>query len=385
MLALQPAAPTVSKMTAPVHSANCGMGSLVFDCEVEERLSTAAVPPAVSAAPLRSSKEKLNQDRERLVNLSLPTSTYAWKLLRDVRYFLKEERDTDAILLATKLSAVGYNVVVRTALGGGPACFRNLRHEFLTVRGQGDFEGTEFIVEPQFREHFSIPHPTEEYSELLSAAPDVYVGASARLVPIVQTLCALMAESFEARGLTLPPWRRTQSMLSKWLPNRVRDTCFARASAPAGTVNGSGGSDDTDPNQMIQPSCSSSSSVLSLRQQQHQQQQQRQQQQQLPVATAAAAVTPAAANCGVVDVPFMVSETTFTFLRLSDPLQSPSTPKAPCHHCPSQQPQQQPQQDLQQYQQQPPCCQCRPAGPTAGKLHAGCSSSRCGTGSSRCR
>ncbi|GIL96080.1 hypothetical protein Vretimale_1966 [Volvox reticuliferus] len=41
-----------------------------------------------------------------------------------------------------------------------------------------------------------------------------------------------MADSFECKALTLPPWRRTQSMLSKWLPNRMRDVSFSRASAP---------------------------------------------------------------------------------------------------------------------------------------------------------
>ncbi len=45
-------------------------------------------------------------------------------------------------------------------------------------------------------------------------------------------LCDAMADSFEAQGLTLPPWRRTSAMLSKWLPARVRTTNFSRASAP---------------------------------------------------------------------------------------------------------------------------------------------------------
>ena len=82
------------------------------------------------------------------------------QLLRDVRTFLHEEREPDVVLLATKLSSVGYSVAVRTALGGGAACFRNLRNEFLAVRGRGDYEGVEFLVEPRFRDHFLIPHPT---------------------------------------------------------------------------------------------------------------------------------------------------------------------------------------------------------------------------------
>ncbi|GLI70508.1 hypothetical protein VaNZ11_015416 [Volvox africanus] len=226
-LSLQPTALPVfpATMAAAMPNATIGLGSLVFDCEVEEA-------PRDIVQPAPHSKERLAHNKEKLSHFSLPDNSYTLKLLRDVRYFMDEERDPDAILLATKLSAVGYSVNVRTALGGGTACFRNLRHEFLTVRGHDDYAGVEFIVEPRFREHFLIPHPTEEYSDLLEKAPDVFVGIGSRLVPIVQVLCEAMADSFERKALTLPPWRRTQSMLSKWLPNRMRDVSFSRASAP---------------------------------------------------------------------------------------------------------------------------------------------------------
>ncbi|KAG2484334.1 hypothetical protein HYH03_016876 [Edaphochlamys debaryana] len=162
-----------------------------------------------------------------------PSTFFAAKLLRDVRYYADSEADRDAILLASALSAVGYCVVVRSALGGGSACFRNLRHDFISVRGSGDAAGQELIVEPRFREHFTITQPTPEFEALLAAAPDVFVGPRARLVPIVEALCDGMASSFGVRGLSLPPWRRTASMLSKWLPARARDTgVFRQASAP---------------------------------------------------------------------------------------------------------------------------------------------------------
>ncbi|KAG2441490.1 hypothetical protein HXX76_003112 [Chlamydomonas incerta] len=259
------------------------LGSLVFDFEVassvDTRVSFGGQPSALSGQ-LHQLFEHLAREKEKLQFIATPASLFEGKLLRDVRYFLKEESDTDVILLATKLSAVGYSVNVRTALGGGgtAGCFRNLRHEFLTVRGRGvGEEAAEFIVEPRFREHFFIPHPTDEYTEMLAAAPDVFVGTSARLVPIVQLLCALMASSFERQGLTLPPWRRTGSMLSKWLPNRSRDTPagggpFARASAPAAAHV------REEPKPRPQPS----------QQQLQQQLQQLQQQQQRAVSTAAA-------------------------------------------------------------------------------------------------
>ena len=83
----------------------------------------------------------------------------------------------------------------------------------------------EFIVEPALRAHFTIPHPSPDYEQMLARAPDVFVGGSCRLAPLVQLLCALMADSFERQGLALPPWRKEAAMLSKWLPapSRTRD------------------------------------------------------------------------------------------------------------------------------------------------------------------
>jgi uncharacterized protein (TIGR01615 family) len=129
---------------------------------------------------------------------------------------------------------------VRTALGGGPACFRNLRHEFLTVLGEGDYKDVPYIVDPAFKEQFEIPSPSASYAALLELLPTEFVGTSSRLVPLVQNLCSEMVASFEANGLTLPPWRRSQSMLTKWLPSRSRDVCISAGAAGINTDGSSG-------------------------------------------------------------------------------------------------------------------------------------------------
>jgi len=65
---------------------------------------------------------------------------------------------TDPVVLAARLAAVGYSVKVRRGLGGavggpdggggggGGGVFRALRHEFLVVRGEGGYAGAEFLV-----------------------------------------------------------------------------------------------------------------------------------------------------------------------------------------------------------------------------------------------
>eukprot|EP00878_Enallax_costatus_P002300 GHUV01002475.1.p1 GENE.GHUV01002475.1~~GHUV01002475.1.p1 ORF type:complete len:344 (+),score=116.81 GHUV01002475.1:340-1371(+) len=151
---------------------------------------------------------------------------FGLRLQRDVRRLMRllsREDSVDIVVLASRLALVGYNISVRTALGGGPSCFRNLRHEFLSVTGTDEYKETELIVDPNFKEQFEIPQPTATYRAVLNMVPQEFVGTASRLVPLVQLLCAEMAASFEAMSLTLPPWRRAQSMLSKWLPSRSRD------------------------------------------------------------------------------------------------------------------------------------------------------------------
>uniref|UniRef100_A0A7S0USU9 Uncharacterized protein n=1 Tax=Polytomella parva TaxID=51329 RepID=A0A7S0USU9_9CHLO len=173
--------------------------------------------------------------KDRLSMFSLPCFGFALRLYRDILSFkkkiMREECKLDMVLLATELSKVGYNVNFRIALGGGAACFKQLRHEFLTVMGEGDQDGVELIVELNFREQFIISQPTSEYAELLQAVPEIFVGPSTLLVPIVQVLGAEMEDSFETQGLTFPPWRKTQSLLSKWFPPRSKDTYFSKSSS----------------------------------------------------------------------------------------------------------------------------------------------------------
>lgn len=199
-------------------SSICCPGSLLFPLEVEdEHKANDASAFAGRIANLKDRISFLCQPGE---------AQLALDVRRIVRADCAADGTVDVVAMAPRLSAMGYRVTVRTALGGGAACFRNLRHEFLTVFGEGDYKDVPYIVDPCFKEQFEIPQPTATYAAALELLQPEFVGTASRLVPLVQCLCAEMAASFEAMGLTLPPWRRAQSMLSKWLPSRSRDLCF---------------------------------------------------------------------------------------------------------------------------------------------------------------
>ena len=208
------------------------------------------------------------------------------QLAQDVQAFkavtLAEEGCLDPVVLATKLAAVGYRVAIRTAVGGGAGqeAFHNLYHTFLIVT-KGDLHLTDYLIDPNFRyaqpasglqhamlswacttpvhpctslqaqslhsssaslhtssrpdskaraadgppwcrEQFSITARDATYTRLLEAVPAEFVGTKERLIPLIQLLAAEMAAAFDKCSVTCPPWRSHRSMLSKWVPAKVR-------------------------------------------------------------------------------------------------------------------------------------------------------------------
>lgn len=71
------------------------------------------------------------------------------------------------------------------------------------------------------REQFAISQSTREYGQLLSLIPGEFVGTDKALKPLVKLLCMEMEQAFQDTGLTWPPWRQAESMMSKWLPHKV--------------------------------------------------------------------------------------------------------------------------------------------------------------------
>eukprot|EP00775_Hariotina_reticulata_P007425 gene7425-7634_t len=141
---------------------------------------------------------------DQLSFLLCPASAFQDRLQRDVANLLHLERDMQ--LLASRLAMLGYDVILKSAVGGGPACFKNLRHEFITVVDWKERPEVQYIVDPLFKEQFELSKPSATYSAILRLLPQEFVGTAQRLIPLVQCMCAEMAASFEAQGLALPPW-----------------------------------------------------------------------------------------------------------------------------------------------------------------------------------
>ena len=91
------------------------------------------------------------------------------------------------------------------------------------------------VVDPFFRDQFEMAKATPQYSRLIQSLPAVIACTEHQLRQLVKILCREMHEVFVRRGISIPPWRSKESLLSKWkLPAGAypdRDRAFV-TSAP---------------------------------------------------------------------------------------------------------------------------------------------------------
>jgi hypothetical protein len=94
-------------------------------------------------------------------------------------------------------------------------------------------------VDPSFREAFRVAPATPGYERLVDSLPETFVGDACTLRRLVALITAQAARSYEARGLTQPPWRRFSAMMARWVPPRARytDTLVTPPSSPLKRMN----------------------------------------------------------------------------------------------------------------------------------------------------
>lgn len=135
--------------------------------------------------------------------------------------------------LAAALSAShGLFVTVRSGLGGGSgdASLSQLKHTYLIV--QTHRSGQQIVVDPCFREQFCLGFAAGAvYAACVEGVlPRFFVGSIKTITTAVQLLGAeLQRFAQNNEGMSLPPWRSTQGLASKWLPLNYRDELYAAA------------------------------------------------------------------------------------------------------------------------------------------------------------
>lgn len=84
-------------------------------------------------------------------------------------------------------------------------------------------EGETLIIDIDFRSEFEIARSTGNYKAILQSLPYIFVGKQDRLKQIVSVVSEAAKQSLKKKGMHVPPWRKRDYMLAKWIsPSAVR-------------------------------------------------------------------------------------------------------------------------------------------------------------------
>jgi len=139
----------------------------------------------------------------------------------DVKRLLGQE-GADVLAIAARLCGeMGYDATVKKSRARAMPGLFDLSHEFIQVRLEGG--GALYVVEPLLRDHFALPRASSRYREVLARVPDVFVGSRAQLRTLVGIMCTEMATNLADTGLSVPPWRKFESVWSRWSNTREEE------------------------------------------------------------------------------------------------------------------------------------------------------------------
>ncbi|KAL2323763.1 hypothetical protein Fmac_028142 [Flemingia macrophylla] len=123
-------------------------------------------------------------------------------------------------VVAEALSSLGYDCCVCKSKWEKTSSCPAGEYEFIDAV----VEGERLIVDVDFRSEFEVARSTGTYKAILQSLPFIFVGRSERLAQIVSIMSEAAKQSLKKKGMPVPPWRKRDYMLAKWLsPSSVRE------------------------------------------------------------------------------------------------------------------------------------------------------------------
>lgn len=170
-----------------------------------------------------------------LETIDNPQDPFLAKLKKVVTDIVDALPTFDLKEVAKQLSTQNYSIAIRSVAGSKDTrtCLETLRHSYLVIKLPFSMKNGlgEVIVDPGFRQQFVIAHPTEAYQTMLEKLPSTFVGPIGALWNVAGWVCEQLEKSFLESGRLVPPWRRSDSILSKWKGQDFQDQEIATASA----------------------------------------------------------------------------------------------------------------------------------------------------------
>ncbi|ESW15885.1 hypothetical protein PHAVU_007G110800 [Phaseolus vulgaris] len=118
-------------------------------------------------------------------------------------------------IVTESLSSLGYDSSICISKWDKTPTFPAGEYEYIDVI----VEGERLIIDIDFRSEFDIARSTGTYKAILQSLPFIFVGKSDRLCQIVASVSEAAKQSLKKKGMHVPPWRKADYMLAKWLSN----------------------------------------------------------------------------------------------------------------------------------------------------------------------
>ncbi|CAI8584923.1 unnamed protein product [Vicia faba] len=116
-------------------------------------------------------------------------------------------------IVAENLSSLGYDSSICHSKWDKTLSHPAGEYEYIDVI----VEGERLIIDIDFRSEFEIARSTGTFKLILQFLPYIFVGKPDRLRQIVAAVSEAAKQSLKKKGMPVPPWRKAEYMLAKWL------------------------------------------------------------------------------------------------------------------------------------------------------------------------
>ncbi|KAG6497435.1 uncharacterized protein LOC121991394 [Zingiber officinale] len=122
-----------------------------------------------------------------------------------------------------RLRSAGYNAGICKAKWDAAGGILAGCYEYIDVVAPAGDEtremrkGKRYIVDLDFAAEFEVARATEAYRSVVAVLPPVAVAEDEAVRRVVREVSDAARRSLRARGLHVPPWRKSRYMLAKWL------------------------------------------------------------------------------------------------------------------------------------------------------------------------
>ncbi|CAL9751058.1 unnamed protein product [Musa acuminata subsp. burmannicoides] len=132
----------------------------------------------------------------------------------------KECRNCALVFVAEQLHRLGYNSALCKSKWRRSPDIPSGEHRYVDVvmeTKSGRKGPVRLVIELRFRAEFEMARGSQEYNNLVSCLPEVFVGKPEKLRGVIKVMCAAAKKCMKDNKMHMAPWRKHKYMQSKWL------------------------------------------------------------------------------------------------------------------------------------------------------------------------